>query len=498
MKFLKDSLDLRMYQQTILGTAQKYNTLVVIPTGLGKTMVAVALSSLLYEKGKILVMAPTKPLCEQHRKTFTKYFNSKPGEMITITGETSPAKRKDQWEKVSIAFATPQTVENDTLRRHLNLKDFSLLVFDEAHRALGDYAYAWLAKQYNNVTGGRILALTASPASEKEKLDEICTNLGIQKVEVRTSDDSDVSPYVQEKEIIRVYVELPEKMIEIKKVLEIVLRDRLGLLKQAEVIESADPDKVRKTMLLQLQGTLAAKANLHPDAYQHMSLVAECIKLQHALELLQTQGITPLVEFFKKMEKQKTKSAKRLVTDWNFKKAMILSYDFRGSIGEHPKFEKLKEIVCEYVGKKIIIFTQYRSTVDRIVEVLKSISGAKPVRFVGQKGGVTQKIQIKTLEEFKDGTYNILCATQVSEEGIHVENADVGIFFEPVASPLRNTQRIGRIGRTNFGKIYVLIAKDTIDERYFWIAKHKEERMHEILENLKQDLGRQASLNEFK
>ena len=191
MKFL-NNLDLRLYQQAILGTATNNNTLVVIPTGLGKTFIAVGLASLFYKKGKVLIMAPTKPLCVQHKKTFSNFFD---GELAVLTGAVPPEERKTLWSDSKIIFATPQTVENDIIRRFLKLEDFSLITFDEAHRTTGDYAYAWIAKQYSKLPNHRILALTASPASEKAKLDEICNNLNNTPMTNQTGTDFHPHPF---------------------------------------------------------------------------------------------------------------------------------------------------------------------------------------------------------------------------------------------------------------------------------------------------------------
>ena len=62
----------------------------------------------------------------------------------------------------------------------LLLNDVSLIIFDECHRAVGDYAYCFIAKKYiNNSNHPQILGLTASPGSTEEKINEIKDNLFI-------------------------------------------------------------------------------------------------------------------------------------------------------------------------------------------------------------------------------------------------------------------------------------------------------------------------------
>ncbi|MAE75201.1 MAG: Hef nuclease, partial [Bdellovibrionaceae bacterium] len=84
------------------------------------------------------------------------------------------------------------------------------------------------------------------------------------------------------------------------------------------------------------------------------------------------------------------------------------------------------------------------------------------------------------------------------EEGIDIPAVPYGIFFEPVPSALRMIQRAGRIGRTEIGKVYMLVTKDTIDEKYFWVAKHKQARMEQLLDDLKEGLKGQKTLDSFK
>jgi ERCC4-related helicase len=192
----------RLYQQTILDTAVKKNVLVVLPTGLGKTNIAVLLAAnrlTNYPDSKILILAPTRPLCDQHVSSMRKNLAVEEEEVQLFTGMISPAKRAELWKKSRIIVSTPQGLENDIISEKISLKEVSLLVFDEAHRAVGDYSYAFIAKQYHRkAEHPRILGLTASPGSDQEKIKEVCKNLFIEEIEIRSYDDPDVQPYMGE------------------------------------------------------------------------------------------------------------------------------------------------------------------------------------------------------------------------------------------------------------------------------------------------------------
>jgi len=172
----------------------------VLPTGLGKTIIALMLSiHSLKDSRKVLFLAPTKPLVEQHRMTFKEYFESEENELLSVSGETSPDERKELYNKAVIIFATPQTIENDLLTRRLELNGVNLVIFDECHRGVGEYAYTFISKVYKQQNPkGKVLGLSASPGSNAEKIMEVCRNLNLNNVVNMDEDDEHVKPYVKE------------------------------------------------------------------------------------------------------------------------------------------------------------------------------------------------------------------------------------------------------------------------------------------------------------
>ncbi|MFA5659773.1 MAG: DEAD/DEAH box helicase, partial [Oscillospiraceae bacterium] len=179
-----NTIEARLYQEVLVSRiAEKGNTLVVAPTALGKTVVAVMLAAHTIKENsnaKILFMAPTKPLAVQHEKSFKKFLEIPEEKIVSITGTTKPSERKKIYKEAVSINATPQTIENDLLNGNLTLKDFELIIFDEAHRAVGDYAYVFIALQLQKQNPkALVLALTASPGSEEEKIQDVCRNLFI-------------------------------------------------------------------------------------------------------------------------------------------------------------------------------------------------------------------------------------------------------------------------------------------------------------------------------
>ena len=497
-----NTIEYRSYQGNIVKTAINNNTLCVIPTGLGKTSIAalVAAERLKNDMNtKILFLAPTRPLVEQHRKSFEKFL--KLGlELRTITGEDKPEERANIYKNVDIVFSTPQTVANDLKKGVLDLKDFSLCIFDEAHRCVGNYAYVYIAKRYiNSSSKPLILALTASPGSHKYKIDELKSKLFISNVEIRTREDYDVQQYVQSLQQDWIIVELLPEMKSIRTYLETIKSGKMKKLMSANVIHSY---KTTKSQLLRLQQDLARKKTGY--AFMAMSWIAEIMKIDHAILLLETQSLHSLKQYFDSLKEDQTRAVARLMKEDDFNNATRLTNELLEEGKEHPKMDKVKSIVENELTKnkdtRIIIFAQYRSTIKKIFDILKEVRYAAPIEFIGQSKktgskGLSQKEQTQILNEFKLGFYNILCASQVAEEGLDVVETDLVIFYEPVPSAIRKIQRTGRTARTRVGRVITLMARQTRDEIYHWTAHQKENNMKKILYDMQKG---QKSVDEFK
>ncbi|MBW2978117.1 DEAD/DEAH box helicase [Candidatus Woesearchaeota archaeon] len=497
----------RLYQETILATSVNNNTLVVLPTGMGKTAISMMLAVQRfkqYPNSKVLILAPTRPLVEQHIETFKKFLELPEEQFAVFTGMIKPEKRAELWKTSKIIFSTPQGLENDIITGRINLEETSLLVFDEAHRAVGNYAYVFVAKQYyKKAEYPRILALTASPGSDLEKIQEVTKNLHIEKVEVRTDKDPDVKPYIKEINIEWIKVNLPPPFEQIQRFLKNIIHDRTSKLKKWGILQRKNISFVNKTDLLALQAQLrgrAAAGEKNFVLWNAISVLAEIMKIQHGLELLETQGVVALSAYLTKLQKEgyssKTKAVKNIVADLNFKSALIKTQKMYEQRFQHPKLIELQKLVEKEVNTnkeiKIIIFNQYRDNAKNIVEEINKLENASAKLFVGQQkkaeSGLSQKQQKEMLEQFRNNEFNVLVATSVGEEGLDIPKVDLVVFYEPIPSAIRHIQRRGRTGRQEKGRVIILMTKNTRDEGYRWSAHHKEKRMYKNLTSLNSKL----------
>ncbi|ALM75140.1 DEAD/DEAH box helicase [Thermococcus barophilus] len=511
MYLRRDLIQPRIYQEVIYAKCKDKNSLIVLPTGLGKTLIAMMIADYRLSKygGKVLMLAPTKPLALQHRESFVRLFNLPPEKINVLTGELPPEQRAKIWERSIIITATPQTIENDLLVGRISLEDVVLLVFDEAHRAVGNYAYVYIAKEYTQqAKHPLILGLTASPGNDEEKIRQVLKNLYIEHVEVRTESSPDVRPYVQGIRFEWIKVELPGIYKEVRKLLREMLKDTLKPLAEAGLVDSYSPDIPKKDVLKAGQIINAEVAKGNYEIGKLMLYQAKAMKLHHAIELLETQGLTALRAYLKRLyEERQTKSNKELMSDPRMKKAVSLLIQARDLGLDHPKMDKLKELIKEQLEKKpnskIIVFTNYRDTAKKIVKELVDM-GIKVSRFVGQASrendrGMSQKKQKEILDLFSQGIFNVLVATSVGEEGLDVPEVDLVVFYEPVPSAIRSIQRRGRTGRHKPGRVVILMAKGTRDEAYYWSSRHKEKQMIAVLKKVSEMIKKekQASLLGF-
>jgi len=460
------TFELREYQKNIINSVLKNgNSLVILPTGTGKTIIACEIAKKI--EGKKLLLAPSKPLVLQHYEFFKKYFDN----IICFTGEMKKDKRKEYYKKENIFIvATPQTIENDLKENPNLLDDFSLIIFDEAHRCVGKYAYANIAKHLNKKHF--ILGLTASPGYSKEKILEICKNLKIKNIEIRMGDEEDIKKYLPKVEIKIIRVSLPEEYKKIRDLIRNYLKkNKIGSMKNMNRLE-----------LLKIQDWA-----IKNDNYELVVKVSSLLLAIHALYLLETQGVEQLKRFLNELKNKETKSADHLLKSIEFIKIREFIKDIKT---DHPKIEKLIEILKD--GKKTIIFTNYRDSSSYITEVLNR-NNIKSLRFVGQgkKGeekGLSQKEQKEIIEKFKNENYQCLVCTSVGEEGIDIPKVDRVIFYEPVPSEIRTIQRRGRVGRTQSGGVFFLAAKGTYDEVNLYISRKKEYIMRKIIKEISDEI----------
>ena len=474
----------RAYQLAIYNSVKENgNTLIVLPTGMGKTLIALMLIDEYSKKGKCMFLTPTKPLAKQHHDSIIEILGLDEKDVALITGEHPPAKRKEMYKK-KIVVATPQTINND-LKNKVAESDYELCIIDECHRAVGDYAYVPIAEALKQ---SLIVGMTASPGGKRERIKEVLENLKMINIEIRTSEDPDVKPYIKKSTIKWITVQLSPKLRQIKANLDSLTSKysrQLGAL-------GFPPPTKHKGMFLKLrERILKAKGGYK---YQALVKYSALLNVLHMSELVETQGIYPLKNYMEKVDERDSKSAKMLMNTGEIVEIKKLVYSGEE---DHPKLKKLIEVVKSLNGKKMIVFAQYRDQIKKIEEELNG-NGLDARQFVGKREGVTRKMQEKTIADFRNDDFDILVASSIAEEGLDIPKVDAVIFYEPIPSEIRSIQRRGRAARLKEGEVYVLMTRETRDEYYYWASQNKEKKMKSVLNSMQTTILRERARKEGK
>jgi len=494
----------REYQFNIVSRSLFHNTLVALPTGLGKTFIAatVMLNYYRWTDAQIIFMAPTKPLIAQQMEACYGIAGIKRDDTVLMTGETTPGLRAEEWLEKRAFFMTPQTVINDLKTGICDPKKIVLVVVDEAHKATGGYAYTEVVaflRRFN--PSFRVLALTATPGSSVEAVQSIIDNLGIARVEVRTEQSLDIRQYTHEKHTEKEVFDWSDEQNLIMDHVSKALQPVLDKLNSQNAYWSKDPmlltafglTQARKKWMMSEAGRKA------PQGLKGMvnTIFTVLSQIAHSISLLKFHGITPFyssaLEFQKNVESGQTKSkyASQITQHEDWMKAMGYmrrwsnSPDFIG----HPKLEYLREVVLNHFldagegeGRqgpdvptrptRIMVFSGYRDSTQDICRVLKRNEPMiRPHEFVGQASsksseGMNQKKQNQVIQDFKAGKFNTLVATSIGEEGLDIGDVDLIVCYDASASPVRMLQRIGRTGRKRIGRVVLLLMRGKEDNDY--------------------------------
>lgn len=515
------NFEIRDYQYNIVERAFYDNLLVALPTGLGKTFIAstVMLNFLRwFPISKIIFMAPTRPLVAQQIKACCSIAGI-PSSKVAILLDKTRRNRAEIWNSRQVFFTTPQVVENDLASGVVNPKSIALLVIDEAHRAKGNYSYNNVVKFINRFSDSyRILALTATPASDVEGVQQIIDNLNISKVEVRTEQSIDIVRHMKRKTVERKTCYPSSEITECIELLAEGITPVLNTANERGLLDLTDPTRINFLQCMEISRKIVANPTI-PEGLkwsnyfilQLLGMVGQCYRRLniYGIRSFQSYFNEKFLEFKTKWNAKK--STNKLNADFYFSDPITTLMDrveelLKTLTYGHPKIEALMEELDDFfknhetAGSRVIIFTEFRESALEIVQCIeKANDNRKPHIFIGQskekekfdvenfgkkkqKGqtkkkkderpstrsssenaqmtGMSQKLQKEIIKKFKKGVFNILVATSIGEEGLDIGEVDLIICYDSTSSPIKNIQRMGRTGRKRDGKVLMLFSSN--------------------------------------
>ncbi|XP_014236277.1 Fanconi anemia group M protein [Trichogramma pretiosum] len=475
----------REYQFNIVQTALFNNTLVCLPTGLGKTFIAAVVMYNFwrwYPSGRVVFMAPTKPLVAQQIEACHDIMGIPSEESIELTGTVNPNKRKQAWIEKRVIFATPQTFQKDLQNELVPFESIKCIVIDEAHRALGKHAYCEIVRLLSTKSKYfRVLALSATPGSKVDHVREVIQNLLISELELRDDSSSDIIPYTNEKSVERVVVSLGRDLDQIKEKYIQVMDPHVRILTKAHLLQG-NTGNISKGRIFMLMKQYESRPQKLPNHGTIMKTLNVLLTMYHAYELLIKHGLRAFYHFYNNhSDKFWFNSETNLRALLEEVKSYIGDFPIVNIEPNHPipeipenlvfghkKFMKLREILVEHFesyarqnkSTRAIVFVEYRDIVNEVfVLLLLTRPLIRPQMLVGQ-AGQKQKQQMEALEDFRSNKVNVLISTSVGEEGLDVGEVDLIICFDVSSStPTRLVQKMGRTGRKRSGRVIILLTE---------------------------------------
>jgi Fanconi anemia group M protein len=361
------------------------------------------------------------------------------------------------WNSGHVFFATSHTVQNDIKNHSCPAAKIVLLVIDEAHNARGDHSFCKIVQSVASVTRFfRVLALTATPGRTFEDIQNVIYNLLIEKIEYRTRDDC--AEYVHNRDLQTIVIPDSSGVAELAARLNGSLQVYLRELLKASLIPHMDPTRMSKGMLVK-----ALTPGISQSAKIATSRAIKLCNLRERLVCFSIPVFVHALDAFLREEDQThddetAKLAKLLAT------AQLLPQN-------DPRLDKLTEIVSDFLKgsptSKIIVYCSYRMIVGQIVTHLNSASHEiRAVAFTGQASsaeskGQNQGQQMRIMELFRQGRYNVIVSTSIGEEGLDICEVDFIICYDAQKSPIRTIQRIGRTGRHRDGQVLFMLSEST-------------------------------------
>lgn len=494
-------ISLRKYQKNISFKCIMNNTLVCLPTGMGKTLIA---SVTMYNfqryfpASKCIFIAPTRPLVNQQQKAFCESMKIPLENTDICFGTISIPKRAKLWKTMEkpFIFATAHTLANDLERNLISPDQVSLIIVDEAHRAnTQDNNLDYIEKETNNCYKNifakyifpenpncRIVGLSATPGNSLTSTLSLIEFLKFSNLEIRTEEN--LQEYSKEKIIDEIIVkkDSSDSITKCRTLIRELLKTILLRLKAKKIFWSTDPVTVKKFALVSAMKSLTNPALGVSDFALGITLVS-------LRDNLDNYGVKEVMENIKKnFFSEKISNSKKWLKDRpEFNELIkVLSEDISN---ENPKTIKTIEIVKDHYEKNknlnsgVMIFTSLRSSADEIMNKILAV-GISCDKLIGTAArsendkGLSQKKQKELINRFKDGEIKVLIATCIGEEGLDIGEVDLIINYDSIGSVTRIIQRMGRTGRKRTGRCVSIMnteEKTIIDNKMKYFKKLQED-----------------------
>ncbi len=520
-QLLRPGIMLREVQSDIISALGQVasNCLVVLPAASGKTLIAAAMMASESSHGKTVLLAPTVPLVNQHLKYVSSVVKEK--SIAAVTGKVPMHKREAVYSAANVIIATPESLRNDIISGTFDIRKAALVIIDECHRAVGNYAYVDIAN-FCRAAGTRIIGMTATPGSSKEVVSGLLNTISADTVMAISKSDPRLSSQAQDRVVNTVTIPRDPRITDISKHMRTLAYKKLCGLDESGIAyanklcamifygRSASLSQVEKHRLgVEIEnvyknrerlcmrtvsdsdpGSAAnAEAALRRIRGERFASIRKYVMLLHAMhcyDLIETQGLAPFLEYLKEKREshKKSLSLSEFLKDSHVAAASTMATQMLEAGCEHPKYQHLTSIINENPRDSIIVFCDYRSTASNIASRLNSLGIPSSV-FMGERTSKGLARNIDSLNAFSEKRIRVLISTSIGEEGTDIPVADTVVCFSPPPMAGRKGQQEGRVGRVKPGKVFILKSEGTRDDKYFAASKWGQVHMEKVIREIK-------------
>ncbi|KAH9653049.1 Endoribonuclease Dicer [Citrus sinensis] len=419
----------RIYQLKVFEVAKRRNTIAVLETGAGKTMIAVMLIKDIAQaiksngfKKLIIFLAPTQYDVIRVHTDFEveEYYG---------------AKGVDEWDsqcwqkeinKNDVLVMTPQILLDALRKAFLSLDIVCFIVIDECHHATGNHPYTKIMKEFYHKSDNKpkVFGMTASPVVRKGVSSAMDCEGQISELE--STLDSQVFT-IEDKTEMEVFVPSAKESCRFYDQSKFCGSDLKGKLEASWSKFDASLSK--------LQGS---ELNCYKDMDDKHKTLRKQLSDYHAkiLYCLDELGLICAYEAVKICLEKVLKAQ------------------------EECEIYRQSSLQCKYFLEEVLhVIGSALPLVERFVKKVPFLTHLTVAYLTGSTTSVdalTPKVQKEVLESFRGGKVNLLFATDVIEEGMHVPNCSYVIRFDLPKTVSSYIQSRGRARQHNSQFILML------------------------------------------
>jgi SNF2 family DNA or RNA helicase len=464
---------------------------------------------------RLMVVTPAS-LVEQWREELAVKFGLTG--FVTTADTDFRMAGSDAWEKFPLLIASLATARRAEHRARLSQIPFDMLVLDEAHHLKNRNSASW--KFVNELQRKYILLLTATPV--ENNLDELYNLITLLKPgQLKTPRE------FRKQFVVSGDPRLPKNRGQLRELLgDVMVRHtrsqvninlpsrqantvRLNLSDEEAAFYKAVSDCVRELLASSsvkngVQGLREAPPQGQTLEQRTSEQSQEAPQATQSTTIRQTDRFALLtlqreIGSSPKAAEATLRLLGARVADEESRQRLLGLAERSAQIHSWAKAEALEKLLTTILhdsAEKVIIFTHFRRTLEKLAELLQKMG----VDFVQYHGEMNMPSKNQAIGDFESRA-NVLLSTEAAGEGRNLQFCRTMINFDIPWNPMRIEQRVGRIhrvGQTRDVRIYNLSARGTVEDYLLEILDQKLNMFELVIGEMDMILGQIEDERDFE